>query len=96
MNNIPFMPNITQRDIKNTQTKWAWVKYQLQLKGLTLSDLARRLNVTPSAVLNVKTVHYPRIERAIAREIGVSAEAIWPERYQSTTSAHPRKKSGAA
>lgn len=90
------MKTITGEIPKNTQARWAWVRYQLHLRDLTLTDLANRLGVGANAVSNVKTVHYPRIERAIAREIGVSAETIWPDRYQSTTRSQPRKKAGAA
>lgn len=58
-----------------------WIKYQLRIRGSSMSDLARRLGVTRQAVRNALSGPYPRMERAIAYEIGRSPEHIWPERY---------------
>lgn len=60
-----------------------WIKYQLRLRGSSMSQLARRLGVTRQAVRNALSSSYPKMERAIAHELGLPPEAIWPERYQS-------------
>lgn len=58
-----------------------WIKYQLRMRGSSLSKLARRLGVTRQAVRNALSTPYPKMERAIANEIGMHPRAIWPERY---------------
>jgi len=58
-----------------------WIKYQLRIRGSSMSELARRLGVTRQAVRNALSGSYPKMERAIANEIGRSPEHIWPERY---------------
>lgn len=58
-----------------------WIKYQLRMRGSSLSKLARRLGVTRQAVRNALSTPYPKMERAIANEIGVHPRTIWPERY---------------
>lgn len=60
-----------------------WIKYQLRRRGSSLSKLARRLGVTRQAVRNALITRYPKMERAIAEEIGVHPGHIWPERYTS-------------
>lgn len=59
-----------------------WIKYQLRMRGSSLSKLARRLGVTRQAVRNALSTPYPRMERAIANEIGIHPQTIWPERYK--------------
>lgn len=58
-----------------------WIKYQLRLRGSSLSKLARRLGVTRQAVRNALSSPYPKMERAIAAELDLRPEDIWPERY---------------
>lgn len=58
-----------------------WIKYQLRIRGSSMSQLARRLGVTRQAVRNALSGSYPKMERAIAHEIGHPPEHIWPERY---------------
>ena len=59
-----------------------WIKYQLRMRGSSLSKLARRLGVTRQAVRNALATPYPKMERAIAEEIGIHPGYIWPERYE--------------
>lgn len=59
-----------------------WIKFQLRMRGTSMSDLARRLGVTRQAVRNALTAPYPKMERIIARELGLDPETIWPERYR--------------
>jgi Ner family transcriptional regulator len=59
-----------------------WIKFQLRMRGTSMSDLARRLGVTRQAVRNALTAPYPKMERIIARELDLEPEAIWPERYR--------------
>lgn len=59
-----------------------WIKFQLRMRGSSLSKLARRLGVTRQAVRNALSAPYPRMERVIADELGLPPQAIWPERYE--------------
>ena len=59
-----------------------WIKFQLRMRGSSLSKLARRLGVTRQAVRNALSTPYPRMERVIAAEIGLEPQHIWPERYR--------------
>lgn len=59
-----------------------WIKFQLRMRGSSLSKLARRLGVTRQAVRNALAAPYPKMERVIADELGLPPQAIWPERYE--------------
>ena len=58
-----------------------WIKFQLRVRGSSLSQLARELHVTRHTTILALARPYPRIERAIAKRIGLRPEQIWPERY---------------
>lgn len=58
-----------------------WIKFQLRIRGTSMSDLARRIGVTRQAVRNALTAPYPKMERLIAQELELEPEQIWPERY---------------
>lgn len=60
-----------------------WIKFQLRIRGTSMSDLARRLGVTRQAVRNALTAPYPKMERVIANELDLEPEIIWPERYRN-------------
>lgn len=64
-----------------------WIKFQLRMRGSSLSKLARRLGVTRQAVRNALSSPYPKMERAIAAELELKPEDIWPERYARRASA---------
>ncbi|WFE73074.1 helix-turn-helix domain-containing protein [Halomonas sp. M1] len=70
-NEIPINP--TQR--------WEWLKYQLRSQGSSLRKLSDELGVTGNAVQLVKYTPYPRMERAIAKKLGLAPHAVWPERW---------------
>ncbi len=59
-----------------------WIKFQLRIRGKSMSELARQLGVTRQAVRNALTTSYPKMERVIAQELDLEPEVIWPERYQ--------------
>lgn len=60
------------------------IKAALQLKGSSLSAVARDLNVAPTTVSIVSRGfrRSRRIESKIASELGCKAEELWPERYR--------------
>ena len=59
------------------------IKYWLRLKGISLAQIARELNVTPTTVTTVSqgTSRSRRIEAAIAGHLGMGPSRLWPDRY---------------
>lgn len=72
------------------QHRRAWIKYQLALRGYTLSKLARELGLSVHAPKLVFKRPYPRIEQAIAATLGLPPQALWPERYDAQ--GQPRRR----
>jgi Ner family transcriptional regulator len=77
MNMLELNTDIPQ----DSQGRRAWIRYQLEARGLSWAELGRRHGVKRNTVLAVFYNPYPRMERAIAEAIGVRPEQIWPERY---------------
>lgn len=58
------------------------IKAGLRKQGVTLTELAERLNVTPGTVsIVLKTRRSARIERAVAAVLRIPVGRIWPKRY---------------
>lgn len=70
----------------NPEQRWEWIKFRLRCTGSSLYALGRELGVSGSAVQNAKYNPYPRMERAIARKLETTPEAIWPERWSQNGS----------
>lgn len=60
----------------------AWIKFQLGMRGLSIASLAEKQGVSRQAVWKAMTTSYPKMEKVIARAIGVKRKDIWPERYK--------------
>ena len=58
-----------------------WIKFQLRVRGSSLSALARELGVTRHAPRLALVKPYPKMERAIADKLGLKPMELWPERY---------------
>ena len=59
----------------------AWIKYQLAIRDLTFSDIAREGGVTNQTIRRTLDARYPKWDRIIASKIGLTPAEIWPERY---------------
>ncbi len=70
--------NITKKDAET----WAWVKYQLELRGHSLASIAAELGVARTAPQSVRRRNYPHMQAEIAKRLGKTPEEIWPERYE--------------
>ena len=59
------------------------VKLALKSVGSSLTKVAAELDVRPATVTIVSQGHRRsrRIEEAIAEKLGMTAQEIWPERY---------------
>ena len=67
---------------KNT-TDWhrADIVAELKKKRWSLRALSIASGFAPDPLNNALRTPYPKAERVIAEAIGVSPEAIWPQRY---------------
>ena len=59
------------------------IKHALNLKGITLADVARALNVTQGTVsqVSVGRSRSKRVESALASALGTTPEQLFPDRY---------------
>lgn len=71
----------TKSLLKDQDKRWAWIKYQLALKGSSLQKIAKRNNVSPSAIRSAYRNPYPKSEKLIADELGLQVAELFPERY---------------
>lgn len=64
------------------------VKAAIRKRGSSLAEVARELNLSQQMISNAlryRSHRSARVEAAIAKAAGVSAEAIWPDRYPSSS-----------
>lgn len=80
---------------RDPRLRWEWIKFQLRTRGTSLAKLSRELGVSDTAVKNAKRTAYPRMERAIAKALGLQPMEIWPERW-STDGKPVRKRPRSA
>lgn len=72
-----------EKIINNPELRREWIKFQLRIHGSSLAALAGELGVKRQTVQCVFSCHYPKMELAIAKKIGMEPKHIWPERYQN-------------
>jgi Ner family transcriptional regulator len=72
----------------------AMIKAALALRGRSLSDIARDLDVAPTTISIVSRGfrRSRRIEAAIAGELGLTTEQVWPDRYPVSTAVTPARE----
>jgi len=59
-----------------------WIKYQFRLRGWNTSAFGReRLSLSRQAIGIALQRPYPRVQRAIAKELNVPVHVLWPEWY---------------
>ncbi len=68
----------------------AWVIWQLRCQGTTLAELARGLRVTKQGLHRVLDRPSARLEKALARRLGLTPRQLFPERFD----AHGRRVRG--
>lgn len=61
----------------------AWIIYQLALKDESLASIAREAGVSRQAIWQALVKPYPRAERIIAESLGLTPQALFPERYNN-------------
>jgi Ner family transcriptional regulator len=58
-----------------------WVKYELKLRGYTLTALAKTQGASRETASSVFRKRYPKYEKIIANILMVMPCELWPERY---------------
>ena len=91
---------ITNRSInippRDPRERVAWVKFQLELLGLSFAELARREGVSQKAIRYALYAPSRHLEVAIARAISLTPEVLFPERFDASgrrlhRSRHPNR-----
>lgn len=72
-----------QSVLRDPARRWSWLVAHLKGRGTCLAKVARRMEVTRAAVQGAKYKPYPRVEAAIARELNVAVQTLFPDRYDA-------------
>lgn len=64
-----------------SRTHWLWIRNQIELKGLSLSGIARAHGYHKSAAGLVRDYRYPFFEKIIAEILGCDPQDIFLDRY---------------
>lgn len=73
----------TKQLLKDPEKRRAWIIYQVNLQGRSLSDIARTAGVNRQTLYHVFLKPYPRMEAIIADALGLTPAQLWPERYDA-------------
>ena len=68
---------------EKTNDTWMWIKYRLELKGLTFGKIGAIHGIHRSCFTKVKAIPIPKNERILADYIGVEPWDLWPDRYDA-------------
>lgn len=73
----------TSKPPKKPNRRALWIKHELERKGTSYAQIAREEGVSRQAVNKAVYAPYPKMERAIAKRLGLTVQQIWPDRHQS-------------
>ena len=71
----------TRHLLKDPKKRRAWVIFQLNTSSRTLADVAREAGVDRRTLYHAFSRPYPRMERFIARSVGLEPQQLFSERY---------------
>jgi Ner family transcriptional regulator len=63
--------------------RWNWIRFQLSIKGLSISSVAREHGVRSQTLSSCRNQPYPKMEKIIAEKIGYSEKEIFPDRFNT-------------
>jgi lambda repressor-like predicted transcriptional regulator len=75
--------SLTIPSFNDSRERTIWVQSRLRLIGSSFAAIALQLGCRRSAVAQAMYLPSDSMERAIAQEIGVTQEALFPERYDT-------------
>lgn len=73
----------TQQLFKDPFKRRAWVKYQIQLQGKSMSEVAAGAGVDRRTLYQTFLRPYPRMEKVIADAVDLTPQVLFPERYDA-------------
>lgn len=71
----------TSELLRDESKRRAWIIFQLTLKDESLASIARKAGISRQAIWQALVKPYPRAEKIIAESLGVTPQALFPERY---------------
>ena len=71
----------TKRILADPKKRARWVVYQLSIQGKSLASVARNAGVKRQQPSKALREPYPKAEAIIARELGMTPQQLFPERY---------------
>jgi lambda repressor-like predicted transcriptional regulator len=66
---------------KNPNHRRAWIIFQLRTLNMSLATIAAEEGVSTAAVSKTLLMPNSRLEEAIAKKLGLTARALFPERF---------------
>lgn len=84
------LDNRTKVLLRDPIKRRAWVKYQIQMQGRSMAEVAREAGVKRTALYSAFKKTYPRMEKVIADALGLPPAVVWPERYDADGLPHYR------
>lgn len=70
-----------------------YIVFRLRERGMTLRRLSRLNGYSPNSATVATRVPWPKMERLIAKALGVTPQEIWPSRYHADGSPKgPRRR----
>lgn len=73
--------NKTKALLSDPKKRRSWIHYQLMLRGKTAAAIAESSNVTRQCLYQAFRMPYPKMERIIAKALGLAPATLFPERY---------------
>jgi Ner family transcriptional regulator len=77
---------------KEPAKRRAWVIFQLRCRHSSFAKIGRQLGISTSAVSAAMSMPSERAERAIAAEIGMPVETLFPERFDAQGNRLPQTR----
>jgi len=71
------------------KSRLAWIRNQLKARGFSITEVARHLGVSRTAINNLVVVAYADVQAFIAECLGVKPQQLWPDRYEPDGSPLP-------
>lgn len=71
----------TKTLLLHTEKRWAWIRYQLTLRGITIVQVAKDTGVKPQTVARARHIPYPKMEKALSDALGLTPQELFPDRY---------------
>lgn len=82
-NAMTKLDSTTKRLLRDPIKRRAWVKYQIQLTGRSMAQVAEEAGVNRQTLYSAFFKTYPRMEKVIADALGLPPAVVFPERYDA-------------